>query len=328
MPTLGADLEASLRNALSRSCATRVVDDLVSAHSAHLAHHGDFAGWMVHLAALPVVRPRWHIDDGCVVAGQATVEPELLSESLHAFIPWRKGPLCLGGLAIDTEWRSDWKWNRIAPHIDLSACRVLDVGAGNGYFGWRMLADGAAEVIGCDPTPLFVLQHAVIRHFSGPAANHLLARRLEDLPGTLADFDAVFSMGVLYHRRDPGRHLVDLRRRLKPGGVLVLETLIAPGEIADLLPTPQRYAGMRNVHGLPTQPLLCRWLEQSGFEAVRCVDLTPTTVREQRSTRWMPFHSLAQALDPVRTGLTIEGLPAPVRAVWLARRPSQTARAC
>jgi tRNA (mo5U34)-methyltransferase len=135
-------------------------------------------------------------------------------------------------------------------------------------------------------------------------------------------------MGVLYHRRNPCEHLADLRRRLKPEGLLVLETLIAPGEDAQQVPTPGRYAGMRNVHGLPTQPLLCRWLEQSGFEAVRCVDCTTTTIEEQRRTEWMPFHSLEQALDPLRPGQTVEGLPAPVRAVWLARCPSQPARAC
>ncbi|MFW5815407.1 MAG: tRNA 5-methoxyuridine(34)/uridine 5-oxyacetic acid(34) synthase CmoB [Wenzhouxiangella sp.] len=330
MPPASAPVleQHALRAALARTCAPGLVDDLVRAHVDHLARHGDFARWRKQLATLPAVPTEWHIDGGWLVAGQPVAAPASLAESLRAFMPWRKGPLRLAGLAIDTEWRSDWKWERIAPHVDLNGCRVLDVGAGNGYFGWRMLDAGAAEVIGCDPTQLFVLQHAIIRHFAGPTAPHLLARRLEDLPGELADFDAVFSLGVLYHRRHPAQHLADLHRRLKPGGLLVLETLVAPGELAELLPTPGRYAGMPNVHGLPTLALLEQWLHGSGFDAARCVDRSPTTIEEQRRTEWMPYHSLAQALDPARPEWTVEGLPAPVRTVWLARRASPPDSAC
>ena len=43
---------------------------------------------------------------------------------------------------IDTEWRSDLKWNRIAGAVDFSRKTVLDVGCGNGYYGWRMLHSG------------------------------------------------------------------------------------------------------------------------------------------------------------------------------------------
>ena len=52
---------------------------------------------------------------------------------------------------------------------------------------------------------------------------------------------------------------------------------------------------------------------------VEVVDITPTTVLEQRATEWMRFESLEQALDPVDGSKTIEGLPAPVRAVVTAR---------
>ncbi|MFP4207371.1 MAG: tRNA 5-methoxyuridine(34)/uridine 5-oxyacetic acid(34) synthase CmoB [Wenzhouxiangella sp.] len=311
-----------LRAALLRRCPEPVVDDLLAAHTAQLQQHGDFSRWQKQLAALPRVEPDWRIEHGRLIAGQALDQPEVLIDPLRGFIPWRKGPLRLAGLDIDTEWRSDFKWDRLAPQVDLTGCRVLDVGAGNGYFGWRMLDQGAAEVIGCDPTPLFVLQHAVISRFAGPAEHHLLARRLEDLPPELADFDAVFSMGVLYHRRRALDHLADLHQRLRPGGLLVLETLMVPGDEPSLLPTPGRYAGMRNVYGLPTTPLLEQWLTDSGLEQSRCIDQTWTTSDEQRSTDWMPYHSLGEALDPDRPGLTVEGLPAPLRAIWLARRPS------
>ena len=69
-----------------------------------------------------------------------------LHRHLHALQPWRKGPFSLFGVQIDTEWRSDWKWNRVAPHLSpLAGRRVLDVGCGNGYYGWRMCAAGAAR---------------------------------------------------------------------------------------------------------------------------------------------------------------------------------------
>lgn len=318
------DLQAALAASYGHQSAAR----MIASHRENLARHGDFSRWQESLSALPSTQTGWHISDGRLVAGAAVDDLDSLGKRLHTFVPWRKGPLVLGGVAIDTEWRSDWKWSRIAPHLALGRCRVLDVGAGNGYFGWRMLDHGAAEVIGCDPSPLFCLQHAVARHFAGTAPQHLLCQRLEDLPEEFAGFDVVFSMGVLYHRRRPLAHLADLRRRLAPEGVLVLETLIAPGAGRTLLATPERYAGMRNVHGLPSLSLLLEWVENSGFAAARCVDTTATTTDEQRRTEWMPFHSLAEALDPDHSNRTREGFPAPLRAMVLACNRAAPLAAC
>ncbi len=311
--------DETLLHALAGLLAEPDAHALLQAHRQALARHGDWSRWQAALAAMPCLAQSWRVEDGWLLAGAPVEEPSRLVEQLKPWIPWRKGPLCLGGVRIDTEWRSDLKWDRLAGAIDLRGARVLDVGAGNGYFGWRMLEAGARAVIGCDPTPLFVAQHQLIRHFAGPAEQHLLGLRLEDLPAELADFDAVFSMGVLYHRRDPLDHLRDLARRLRPGGELVLETLIidAPGRA--LLDTSGRYANMRNVHGLPSLALLLDWLVESGFSAPRCLDQTATTAVEQRQTDWMPFHSLEQALDPDDPARTREGHPAPLRAVLRAR---------
>jgi len=290
----------------------------LAAHEQQLCRHGDHDRWQQALKLLPSVTPGWDIRAGWLHAGAAAADPEALRATLQAFIPWRKGPLVLGGVPIETEWRSDFKWERVAAHIDLVGVRVLDVGAGNGYFGWRMLEQGAAMVLGCDPTPLFVMQHTVIRHFAGAAEHELMALRLEDLPPALGDFDAVFSMGVLYHRRDPARHLAELRERLRPGGRLVLETLILPDEGPEVLEPADRYAGMRNVHALPSLSSLLAWLEQAGFSDGCCVDVSVTSAAEQHSTEWMPFHSLVDALDAGDDRLTVEGLPRPHRAMLLA----------
>ncbi len=61
-------------------------------------------------------------------------------------------------------------------------------------------------------------------------------------------------------------------------------------------------------------------LTEAGFSSAEVVDITPTTTMEQRSTDWMRFESLEQALDPLDRTLTVEGLPAPVRAIVVARK--------
>lgn len=311
--------EAVSRIRLAQCFGAEAADIAWSAHRNELQRHGDYQTWRQALLQLPAVETCWGVEDGWLHAGAPAADLPSLRETLRRFTPWRKGPLVLGGVPIRTEWRSDWKWARIAPHIDLKQQRVLDVGAGNGYFGWRMLEQGASLVVGCDPTPLFVMQHAAICHFAGVAEHQLLALRLEDLPLGLSDFDVVFSMGVLYHRRDPLAHLTGLHKRLRLGGQLVLETLIVPGSGSEELQVKGRYAGMKNVHVLPSLARLLEWLARAGFSNSTSVDVSVTSPDEQQSTEWMPFHSLSEALNPDHSDLTIEGLPRPRRAMLLAR---------
>lgn len=283
----------------------------------HTIQHGDLPGWMDALARLPSPTPCMHGDSPAPRLGEAVADPEALALQLMTFHPWRKGPLELGGVTIDTEWRSDWKWERIAPHLEFDGVRVLDVGCGNGYFGWRMLDAGARCVVGIDPTVLFVVQWLVQQHFAGPQANYVLPLKDTDLPRTLGSFELVMSMGVLYHRREPMDHLTRLRHCTASDGRLLLETLVVEAP-ASLYPTG-RYARMRNVHEVPTVNRLCEQVREAGFSDIQVVDLTRTTTQEQRSTAWMTFESLAESLDPHDAHLTIEGHPAPLRAVVTAR---------
>ncbi|MDX1626698.1 MAG: tRNA 5-methoxyuridine(34)/uridine 5-oxyacetic acid(34) synthase CmoB [Wenzhouxiangellaceae bacterium] len=308
------------RSALAGLVPERAVEVLAERSDRALApgRHGDLERWRSALDALPDVGNGWSVLDGRLVAGDAAGDPAALAVTLGEFVPWRKGPLVLGGVAIDTEWRSDWKWERVRGAVDLRGKRVLDIGAGNGYFSWRMLDDGAAGVLACDPTAVFAMQFEAIRHFAGGEGPVLLPLRFEELDAA-GTFDAVFSMGVLYHRRDPAEHLDRIRRHLPAGGTVVLETLVIPGERDEELDPPDRYANMRNVHRLPTESRLHRWLAEVGFDEVRTLDRTVTTAEEQRPTAWMPFHSLPHALDAdgVRT---VEGLPRPERIAVVARR--------
>jgi tRNA (mo5U34)-methyltransferase len=75
---------------------------------------------------------------------------------------------------------------------------------------------------------------------------------------------------------------------------------------------------MRNVWSLPTVPRLMHWLEATGYEDIEVIDQTMTTTDEQRSTDWMTFESLREALDPEDPTKTVEGWPAPHRVVVTA----------
>lgn len=245
---------------------------------------------------------------------------ELLRQHLMGLHPWRKGPYELFGLTIDTEWRSDWKWDRVLPHLSpLQDRLILDVGCGNGYHCWRMLGAGAKRVIGIDPSCKFVYQFYALKHFLGDLPVDVLPLGIEQVPDNLQLFDTVFSMGVLYHRRSPMDHLRELKSCLRPGGELVLETLIIDGGLGQVLVPEGRYAKMRNVWFLPSAETLISWLKKCGFKNPRLVDKSITTIDEQRATDWMTFESLPDFLDPNDQNKTIEGHPAPIRAVVVAQ---------
>ena len=128
-------------------------------------------------------------------------------------------------------------------------------------------------------------------------------------------------MGVLYHRRSPVDHLYELKGALRAGGQLVLETLMIEGDAQAVLTPPGRYAKMRNVWFIPSVAALELWLTRCGFTGIRCVDINRTTTGEQRATDWMTDESLTDFLDPLDPAKTIEGHPAPMRAIFIATRP-------
>jgi tRNA (mo5U34)-methyltransferase len=181
-----------------------------------------------------------------------------------------------------------------------------------------MLGAQAKMVIGIDPLLLNVMQFHIIRRLHGEAPIYVLPLGIEQLPNNLKAFDTVFSMGVLYHRRSPIDHLLELRHLLKPGGELVLETLIINGSLGDVLVPEDRYARMRNVWFLPSCETLISWMKRCGFINIRLIDITQTSTQEQRSSEWMTFNSLSSFLHPENPNLTCEGLPAPTRAMLLA----------
>lgn len=288
--------------------------------------HGELDKWLAMLDNLPLLKAssidllttvRIGSDTDCDENNR-----ELLEQDLRMLMPWRKGPFSLFGIEINTEWHSDWKWDRVQPHIaSLKGKHVLDIGCGNGYYALRSYGQGADLVVGVDPGQKYIMQFYALKKYLGDIPVHLLPLGIEDIPPTLKAFDTVFSMGVLYHRRSPLEHLFELRDCLKPGGELVLETLVIEGDVNSVLLPTGRYQQMRNVWFLPSCDALVLWLQRCGFKNVRVVDVSKTTTAEQRTTDWMTFDSLENFLDPDDQTKTIEGYPGPMRAVILANAP-------
>ncbi len=288
--------------------------------------HGDIGTWRAVIDQMPDIADATTIlNSPAVTVESPSVEPALRNEVRDLLLqlkPWRKGPFSIHGIDVDSEWRSNLKWDRLENEVaPLADRRVLDVGCGNGYYGFRMTGGGAQLVVGIDPMLLFVFQFMTLNHFLAVPSVVVLPLRLNELPDSRNFFDTTFSMGVLYHQREPLEHLAALRTTLRAGGELVLETLIIPGAKSLVREPGGRYARMRNVWHLPTATALEDWLREVGFRDIRLVDVTATTVLEQRSTEWMPFESLAEALDPDDPGRTIEELPAPTRALFICKAP-------
>ncbi|MFL0799669.1 MAG: tRNA 5-methoxyuridine(34)/uridine 5-oxyacetic acid(34) synthase CmoB [Agarilytica sp.] len=287
--------------------------------------YGDLRSWLDALEALPdITASSTELKHSVTIGNEKDCSVEqrkALETHLMALRPWRKGPYNLFGLDIDTEWRSDWKWDRLLPHIaPLENKQILDVGCGNGYHCWRMLGEKARRVIGIDPSPRFIVQFHVTKKYLPNTPVDILPVGIQDLPENLQAFDTTFSMGVLYHRRSPMDHLKQLRDTLKPGGELILETLIIDGELGACLVPEGRYAKMNNVWFIPSAPTLCSWLAKCGFENIRCVDTNTTTLDEQRITPWVTTQSLEDFLDPNDPTRTVEGHPAPLRGIFVANR--------
>ena len=288
--------------------------------------YGDHYRWRRLVAELPALTASdLEIAETVRIGSSQDGDPahiEMLKASLRELIPWRKGPFELFGVHIDSEWQSQLKWARLAQNIaPLEGRRVLDVGSGNGYSSFRMLGAGAELVIGLEPHIPYYGQFCAIKHYVPEAPVYVLPITMEQMPDALEGFDTVFSMGVLYHRRSPLDHLLQLFGQLVPGGQLIMETIYVDGDKGYSLVPKDRYARMNNVWFIPSVPSLIQWLEKTGFVNIEVIDQSLTTDTEQRQTDWMPFDSLREALSPDNQSLTIEGYPAPKRVVVVCDKP-------
>jgi len=292
-------------------------------NQAFSVNNGNIPKWENAIANIQKIQPGQVSFKHPYVAINTNVDNVELTQSLKQLMPWRKGPYQIGDLTLESEWRGDMKWDRLKNHIKpLTGKTVLDVGSGNGYFTYLMAIQGAEIALGIEPFLLFNYQFQAIRTLikQTPKA-YVLPIKLEQMPKQPL-FDSVFSMGVLYHQKDPQLHLQQLMDVMTNEGELILETLIIDKQHGDQITPEDRYARMRNVWHLPSTDTLHSWLQTSGFKNIKLVDVTKTTPEEQRATHWIGENtqSIKDFLDPNDDNLTVEGLPAPKRAVFICQK--------
>jgi tRNA (mo5U34)-methyltransferase len=288
------------------------------------AFHGDLHKWYRILKNLPPIpTTSFAFNSDCIQIGSEIQDEKIkkrLRTLLKKLLPWRKGPFNVHGVYIDSEWISFLKWNRIASVLKpLSQRKILDIGCGNGYYILRMLGEKSTLVIGIEQLILYACQFNALKFFTGPLPAYILPVNADDIP-SVDFFDTVFSMGVFYHRRSPIDHLLQLYSMLASGGELVIETLIVDGKMGEVIVPENRYAGMNNVWFIPSCLTLESWLKKTGFKNTRLIDVSKTTGDEQRKTEWTYEKSLDDFLDKKNPEITIEGHPAPKRAVFLAEK--------
>jgi len=244
----------------------------------------------------------------------------VLENELKELCPWRKGPFDFFGIQVDTEWQSWMKWERLISHLpDLEGRKILDIGSSNGYYMFRMAAHNPLFVLGLEPQSSFYYQYLAVQKYLRQDNVFCLPIPHHQLPIMENYFDLVFCMGILYHRKSPIEMLKQIHGSLKKGGEIVLENLVLDTRQNLCLFPHDRYGKMRNVFFIPDISAMESWLTRAGFSHIRCVDISKTATEEQRKTPWIQTKSLEDFLDPNDPDKTVEGYPAPVRAVFIAR---------
>ncbi|HET9792974.1 MAG TPA: DUF1698 domain-containing protein [Thermoanaerobaculia bacterium] len=177
---------------------------------------------------------------------------------------------------------------------DLRGRQVADVGCFTGGIALLMASRGAAAVHAVDEIPEHLDQAAFLARTFGAAAVTPVRETVYSLERRIpaGSLDLAVLSGVLYHLSDMLVGLYALRRLLKPGGVLLLESYVVEDEEAS-------YANFgRFVGGMWWQP------------STLCIrDLCEFTGYEQAATRmYRPDRCVGRAVrsekePPFRRGL-------------------------
>jgi SAM-dependent methyltransferase len=134
------------------------------------------------------------------------------------------------GTLIDSEHRTRYRWGaQIAAGKD-----VLDAGCGLGYGLEIIAAAGAKSVTGVDLDPEAVAEAE--KRF-GKHAAAVEQGDLRELPFEDASFDLAICFEAIEHVEGPEKALAELRRVLRPDGVLIVSS-----------PNPDAYVGGNEFH--------------------------------------------------------------------------------
>jgi tRNA (mo5U34)-methyltransferase len=246
---------------------------------------------------------------------------QLVYKVLRAFMPWRKGPFSVFGIDIDAEWRSERKWNRIAAELpDLSGKIVADIGCNNGYYMFRMAHHRPALVLGFEPYIQHYYTFQTLNTFAGQRQLRVELLGIEHLNLFPDSFDAIFCLGILYHRPSPLDALRDLHAALKPDGWLIVESQAIPGNEPVALFPHSTYAKVPGTWFVPTASCLYNWMTRAGFTNIQLFCQHAMSSEEQRRTDWMNFETYEDFIDKDNPSLTIEGYPAPLRVFFKAAK--------
>jgi tRNA (mo5U34)-methyltransferase len=252
------------------------------------------------------------VDLGDTVKVTGDLNDAKIYDVAKMLMPWRKGPFEIGSTYIDSEWKSNIKYNLLRPHFNLEGKKVADIGCNNGYYMFRMLEDNPKLLVGFDPSPLYKTQFDFVNHFvKSEIVYELLG--VEHLEFYDEKFDTIFCLGVLYHRSDPVAMLKSLYRGLENKGELILDTFYIDGDEEMALCPESSYSKIPNIYFVPTISALKNWCMRAGFSSFEVLETSKTDASEQRKTQWIEGQSLEDFLDPEDTTKTVEGYPAPQR---------------
>jgi len=262
---------------------------------------------------------------GTVTIGTAdevsSEERQHIRDQLKQFMPWRKGPFSIFGTDVDAEWRSERKWQRLEEKLpDLKGKMIADIGCNNGYYMFRMAHHQPRFVLGLEPSVQHYYCFNSLKSMAGADNLAIDLLGVEHLNLFPQSFDAVFLMGIIYHRPSPVDTLRDILNALKPGGSLILESQAIPGQEPYALFPDKTYAKVPGTYFVPTGSCLHNWMQKAGFVDIELFCSHPMSSEEQRQTEWMVFESYADFINPANNDLTVEGYPAPWRVFLKGRK--------
>ncbi|MBT7543393.1 MAG: tRNA 5-methoxyuridine(34)/uridine 5-oxyacetic acid(34) synthase CmoB [Gammaproteobacteria bacterium] len=288
-------------------------------------NHGNLPKWLDILDSLPDLNTDFlDVTSDSIEIGRtdeiSNSQRTILKKKLLKLNPWRKGPFHLFGLHIDSEWRSEKKWNRIKNYLpNLMGKSIGDLGCSNGYYSYRLLNFNPKIIIGLDKTPLFIMQFLATKLYARNLQNIIiLPTTAEDFVYKKFNFDLLLSMGILYHSKNSATHIEALNSLLKKNGTLFLETIISLTKDNLNITKGQTYAGMKNIGTIYTIDNLRKLMIENGFKNIECIDESFTNSSEQRSTEWMTGKSFKDFILP--NGKTIEGFLPVCRAIFIAQK--------
>jgi ubiquinone/menaquinone biosynthesis C-methylase UbiE len=149
---------------------------------------------------------------------------------------------------------------------------VLEIGVGTGGL-LTDLAERATQVIGVDHSPAMLEEAGRRLTAAGIGGVELRLGEMSHLPLSDASVGCVVANMVLHHAADPAAVLTEIRRVLKPGGVLLLADLARHEREAAREQLADQWLGFEEAE-------LTGWLGNAGFTEIAIYRIAATTGQE------------------------------------------------